>query len=354
MRWKGLLQEYKEYLPVTENTPMLTLHEGNTPLIRLDRLSEEWGIDLYVKTEGTNPTGSFKDRGMVMAVAKAKEEGNHTVICASTGNTSASAAAYAARAGMKCIVVIPDGKIAMGKLAQAVMYGAEIIAIEGNFDDALKMVRKISETEPVALVNSVNPYRLEGQKTAAFEICDQLGGKAPDVLAIPVGNAGNISAYWKGFKEYHEAKNTGLPKMHGFEAAGAAAITHNRVFENPETIATAIRIGNPASWHLAKAAAEESGGKIDEVTDDEIIAAYRKLAAAEGVFAEPASCASIAGVYKDIQNGKIAKGSTVVAVLTGNGLKDPNTAIDFSPIKPVVLPNEEKAVAEYIKGVVHS
>lgn len=353
MRWKGLLEEYKEYLPINENTPKLTLNEGNTPLIKLDRLSEEWGVELYVKTEGTNPTGSFKDRGMVMAVAKAKEEGSDTVICASTGNTSAAAAAYAARAGMRCIVVIPEGKIAMGKLAQAVMYGAEIISIEGNFDEALKMVRNISEKEPITLVNSVNPYRLEGQKTGAFEICDQLGG-APDILAIPVGNAGNISAYWKGFKEYDETKNTGLPKMHGFEAEGAAAIVHNRVIENPETIATAIRIGNPASWHLAVAAAEESAGIIDEVTDDEILAAYKKVASTEGVFAEPGSCASLAGVYKHIQSGKIQKGSKIVAILTGNGLKDPNTAIDSSSIKPVLLPNDEEAVAEHIRGVVHS
>jgi threonine synthase len=353
MRWKGLLDEYKEFLPVNENTPKLTLNEGNTPLIKLDRLSEEWGVELYVKTEGTNPTGSFKDRGMVMAVAKAKEEGSDTVICASTGNTSAAAAAYAARAGMRCIVVIPEGKIAMGKLAQAVMYGAEIVSIEGNFDEALKMVRHISEKEPITLVNSVNPYRLEGQKTGAFEICDQLGG-APDVLAIPVGNAGNISAYWKGFKEYNEVKKTGLPKMHGFEAEGAAAIVHNRVFENPETIATAIRIGNPASWHLAVAAADESEGIIDEVTDEEIVDAYKKIASTEGIFAEPGSCASLAGVYKHIQNGKIAKGSKIVAILTGNGLKDPNTAIDSSSIKPVLLPNDEEAVAEHIRGVVHS
>jgi threonine synthase len=352
MRWQGLIQEYKEFLPVSENTPKLTLNEGNTPLIYLENLSKEWGVELYVKTEGTNPTGSFKDRGMVMAVAKAKEEGSDTVICASTGNTSAAAAAYAARAGMRCIVVIPEGKIAMGKLAQAIMYGAEIISIEGNFDQALAMVRKISETEPVALVNSVNPYRLEGQKTAAFEVCDQLG-EAPDILAIPVGNAGNISAYWKGFKEYHEAKGTALPKMHGFEAEGAAAIVHNRVFENPETIATAIRIGNPASWHLASAAVEESAGKIDEVSDEEILAAYQKLASTEGVFAEPASCASIAGVYKQLQNGTIAKGSKIVAILTGNGLKDPNTAIECSPIKPVLLPNDEQAVANHIRGVVH-
>ncbi|WP_019156167.1 threonine synthase [Robertmurraya massiliosenegalensis] len=354
MRWKGLLEEYQAFLPVNEKTPKLTLNEGNTPLVKLERLSEEWGVELYVKTEGTNPTGSFKDRGMVMAVAKAKEEGSDTVICASTGNTSAAAAAYAARAGMRCIVVIPEGKIAMGKLAQAVMYGAEIISIEGNFDEALKMVRNISEKEPVTLVNSVNPYRLEGQKTGAFEICDQLGGTAPDVLAIPVGNAGNISAYWKGFKEYDAVKQTGLPKMHGFEAEGAAAIVHNRVFENPETIATAIRIGNPASWHLATAAAEESAGTIDEVSDDEIIAAYKKVASTEGVFAEPGSCASIAGVYKHIQNGKIAKGSKIVAILTGNGLKDPNTAIEYSTIKPVLLPNDEEAVAHHIRGVVHS
>jgi threonine synthase len=352
MRWKGLIEEYKQYLPVTENTPMLTLNEGNTPLIKLEKLSEEWGINLFVKTEGANPTGSFKDRGMVFAVAKAKEDGADTVICASTGNTSAAAAAYATRAGMKCIVVIPEGKIALGKLAQAVMYGAEIVSIEGNFDQALSMVRKISETEPVALVNSVNPYRLEGQKTGAFEICDQLG-EAPDILAIPVGNAGNISAYWKGFKEYHEKKGHKLPKMFGFEAAGAAAIVHNRVFENPETVATAIRIGNPASWDLAVNAAKESNGLIDEVTDDEILAAYRTIAATEGVFAEPGSAASIAGVYKKVQQGEIPAGSTVVAILTGNGLKDPDTAISASPIKPVQLPNDEKVVAEYIKGVVH-
>lgn len=352
MKWEGLLRAYKEYLPVNEHTPLLTLNEGNTPLIRLNKLSDEWGIDLYVKTEGANPTGSFKDRGMVMAVAKAKEEGSDTIICASTGNTSAAAAAYAARAGLRCIIVIPEGKIAMGKLAQAVIYGAEIISIEGNFDEALAMVRRISEIEPITLVNSVNPYRLEGQKTAAFEICDQLGS-APDILALPVGNAGNISAYWKGFKEYHTKKNTGLPRMHGFEAEGAAAIVHNRVFENPETVATAIRIGNPASWHLATAALDESDGKIDEVSDEEILWMYRKLASSEGIFAEPASCASLAGIYKQLRHGEIPHKSTVVAILTGNGLKDPNVAIEYSPIKPVRLPNDELAVAEHIKGVVH-
>ncbi|MCG7315599.1 MULTISPECIES: threonine synthase [Priestia] len=351
--WKGLLHQYKEFLPVTEETPMLTLHEGNTPLIHLPYLSEELGINLHVKVEGLNPTGSFKDRGMVMAVAKAKEEGSNTVICASTGNTSAAAAAYASRAGMRCIVVIPNGKIAMGKLAQAVMYGAEIVAIEGNFDQALSMVRKLSETAPVSLVNSVNPYRIEGQKTAAFEICEQLG-KAPDVLAIPVGNAGNITAYWKGFKEYNERNQSGLPLMHGFEAEGAAAIVRNEVIENPETIATAIRIGNPASWDYAVNAANESKGKIDEVTDEQILDAYRLIARREGVFAEPGSCASIAGVIKDVKLGKIAKGSTVVAVLTGNGLKDPNVAIDAHDVKPVVLPNEEEKVFEYIEGVVAS
>lgn len=350
-RWPGLLEAYKEYLSINERTPKLTLNEGNTPLIKLERLSEEWGVGLYVKVEGANPTGSFKDRGMVMAVAKAVEEGSKTVICASTGNTSAAAAAYAARAGINCIVVIPEGKIALGKLAQAMMYGAEIISIEGNFDQALQMVRNISKVEPITLVNSVNPYRLEGQKTAAFEVCDQLGS-APDILAIPVGNAGNISAYWKGFKEYNDKKETGLPRMFGFEAAGAAALVHNRVFENPETIATAIRIGNPASWNLAVNAVQESDGQFDEVTDEEIVAAYKKLASTDGVFAEPASCASIAGVYKSIQNGKIAKGTTIVAVLTGNGLKDPDTAIKSSLVTPTQLPNDEKAVAEHIRGVV--
>lgn len=352
MMWRGILHEYRDFLPVTERTPQLSLQEGNTPLIPLQRLSKQLGIELYVKVEGANPTGSFKDRGMVMAVAKAKEEGSHTIICASTGNTSAAAAAYAARAGLRCIVVIPHGKIAMGKLAQAVMYGAEIFAIEGNFDEALKMVRRLSEMAPITLVNSVNPYRIEGQKTAAFEICDQLG-KAPDILAIPVGNAGNITAYWKGFKEYHVKKQTGLPEMRGFEAEGAAAIVRNRVIEQPETVATAIRIGNPASWERAVQAAEESKGKIDEVSDAEIIEAYKLLARKEGIFAEPASCASIAGVIKQRKRNEIQEGSTVVAVLTGNGLKDPTIAMEVADIQPLVLPNDEKAVFEHIQGVVH-
>ncbi|MBA2877376.1 threonine synthase [Anoxybacillus kamchatkensis] len=345
------MHHYRDYLPVTDKTPMLSLNEGNTPLIPLIHLSERLGVELYVKTEGANPTGSFKDRGMVMAVAKAKEEGSDTIICASTGNTSAAAAAYAARANMRCIIVIPDGKIALGKLAQAVMYGAEIVAIQGNFDHALKMVRRLSEMAPVTLVNSVNPYRIEGQKTAAFEICEQLG-QAPDILAIPVGNAGNITAYWKGFKQFHEKHGTTLPQMRGFEAEGAAAIVRNEVIENPETIATAIRIGNPASWEYAVQAANESGGKIDEVTDAQILDAYRLLAREEGIFAEPASCASIAGVMKQVESGEIAKGSRIVAVLTGNGLKDPNVAMDATNIQPIVLPNDEEAVFAHIQGAV--
>jgi threonine synthase len=284
-------------------------------------------------------------------VAKAIEDGSSTVICASTGNTSASAAAYAARAGIKCIVVIPEGKIAQGKLAQAVMYGAEIISIEGNFDEALEIVRELSKTESMTLVNSVNPYRLEGQKTAAFEVIEGLG-EAPDVLAIPVGNAGNISAYWKGFKEFHLRKKTTLPRMFGFEASGAAALVHNRVFPQPETIATAIRIGNPASWDYAVNALEESRGHIDEVTDEEILDAYRLLAKKEGIFAEPASCASIAGVKKSLERGILEKGSKVVAVLTGNGLKDPVTAMEYSPVQPVKLPNDKEKVKDYIKGTI--
>ncbi|WP_078555648.1 threonine synthase [Bacillus alkalicellulosilyticus] len=350
--WKGLLEEYKDFLPINENTPMLSLREGNTPLIPLVNLSEEWGVEVYVKVEGANPTGSFKDRGMVMAVAKAKEEGSKTIICASTGNTSAAAAAYGARAGLRCIVVIPEGKIALGKLAQAVMYGAEVLEIQGNFDNALNIVRTISEQEPITLVNSVNPYRIEGQKTSAFEICDVLG-QAPDILAIPVGNAGNITAYWKGFKEYNEKKQTGLPVMRGFQAEGSAAIVRNEIIENPETIATAIRIGNPASWKQAVAAATESNGKIDSVTDEEILSAYQLLASREGIFAEPASCASIAGLRKQLASGEIKKGSKIVCVLTGNGLKDPNTAIDAVTVKPTVLPNSEEAFLAHIKGGVH-
>ncbi|RWZ59052.1 threonine synthase [Halobacillus fulvus] len=348
--WQGLLHHYRDFLPVTDKTPSLTLHEGNTPLLPIPTLSEELGIEGYVKFDGANPTGSFKDRGMVMAMAKAIEDGSKAVICASTGNTSAAAAAFAARAGLRCIVVIPDGKIAQGKLAQAVMYGAEIFAIKGNFDQALKMVREIAEKEPVTLVNSLNPYRIEGQKTAAFEVCDVLGD-APDILSIPVGNAGNITAYWKGFKEYHERLGYKLPKMMGFEASGSAAIVRNEVIENPETLATAIRIGNPASWDKAVQAKEESGGLIDEVTDDEIVEAYQLLARKEGIFAEPASCASLAGTIKKVKDGTIPQGAKVVHVLTGNGLKDPNTAIDTSPVKPMVIENDIEQFAAAVSGV---
>ncbi|UOR11630.1 threonine synthase [Halobacillus amylolyticus] len=348
--WKGLLHRYPDLLPINERTPSLTLYEGNTPLLPIPTISKELGIEAYVKIEGANPTGSFKDRGMVLAMAKAIEEGSKAVICASTGNTSASAAAFAARAGLRCIVVIPDGKIAEGKLAQAVMYGAEIFAIKGNFDQALKMVREIAEKEPITLVNSVNPYRIEGQKTAAFEVCDTLG-KAPDFLSIPVGNAGNITAYWRGFKEYHERHHHQLPKMIGFEASGSAAIVRDQVVENPETIATAIRIGNPASWQPAVAAANESNGSINEVTDEEIIEAYQWLARTEGVFAEPASCASLAGTIKKVNDGTIPKGASVVHVLTGNGLKDPVTAIDTSQIKPTLIENDIKQFADAITGV---
>ncbi|ELY0463197.1 threonine synthase [Listeria innocua] len=346
--YKGLLEKYKEYLPVTEKTPMISLAEGNTPLIPLPNLSKELGVTLYGKYEGLNPTGSFKDRGMVMAVAKAKEEGAEAVICASTGNTSAAAAAYATRAGLKAYIVIPEGKVALGKLAQAVMYGADIISIQGNFDEALKSVRELAETEAVTLVNSVNPYRLEGQKTAAFEICEQLGS-APDVLAIPVGNAGNISAYWKGFKEWNETKASGLPRMHGFEAEGAAAIVQGKPIENPETIATAIRIGNPASWELAEAARDESGGYIHSVTDDEIVNAYKKIAAQDGVFIEPGSAASLAGVIQHVANGTIKQGEKVVCVFTGNGLKDPDTAMSVHEI-PISHVDDIEAMRTHLRS----
>ena len=334
--WKGLLREYRKYLPITNKTPLITLHEGNTPLIKAERIGRDLDIELYLKYDGLNPTGSFKDRGMVMAVAKALEgRDTKAIMCASTGNTSASAAAYAARSGIDCIVVIPDGNIALGKLAQALMYGAKVIAIKGNFDEALKAVVDITNKYPITLVNSINPFRLQGQKTSAFEICDVLG-KAPDYLAIPVGNAGNISAYWMGFKEYKEnAKINNLPKMIGFEAEGSAAIVQNKIIENPQTLATAIKIGNPASWKLAVNAANESEGFIDSVTDDEILEAYKMLTMEEGVFAEPASAASLAGIIKSRKAGKINKGDTVVSVLTGNGLKDPDNAIKIcnAPIK---------------------
>ncbi|MEY2566325.1 MAG: threonine synthase [Actinomycetota bacterium] len=321
--WRGLVEEYREHLPVSADTPVVTLLEGNTPLIPAPRLSERAGAEVFLKYEGLNPTGSFKDRGMTMAISKAVEEGAKAVVCASTGNTSASAAAYAARAGLTCVVLIPEGHIALGKLAQALIHGARVLQIRGNFDEALQIVRDLGEHAPVTVVNSVNPYRIEGQKTAAFEIVDALGD-APDVHCIPVGNAGNITAYWKGYREYQDAgRVTHLPRMLGFQAAGAAPIVEGHVIEQPETVATAIRIGNPASWYGANAAASESGGSISAVTDEEILEAYRFLAANESVFCEPASAASVAGLLKL----GVPEGSRVVCVLTGHGLKDPDIAI---------------------------
>ena len=327
--YKGIIDKYKKYLPVNKKTPVITLNEGNTPLIYAAHLSGIMGkgFEVYLKYEGLNPTGSFKDRGMTMAISKACEEKATAVICASTGNTSASAAAYAARAGIKCVVLIPSGAIALGKLSQALIHGAVVLAVDGNFDDALKLVRDISDKYPITLVNSLNPYRIEGQKTASFEICDALG-YAPDYQVLPVGNAGNITAYWKGYKEYKKAgKIKSLPKMLGFQAEGAAPIVRKHPVEKPETIATAIRIGNPASWKGAVAAADESGGLIDMVSDDQIIAAYKLLAQDEGVFAEPASAASIAGLLKLAKNKFFKKPGKVVCILTGHGLKDPDRAI---------------------------
>ena len=349
-RWQGLVREFETYLPVNDQTPQLTLNEGNTPLIYCANMSEMLGIELYVKYEGANPTGSFKDRGMVMAVTKAKEQGKKIVICASTGNTSASAAAYAARAGLKAIVVIPEGKIALGKLSQAVMYGAEIVSIEGNFDEALEIVKEIAKNGDIELVNSVNPFRIEGQKTGAFELVEQLDGEAPDILAIPVGNAGNITAYWKGFKEYHEKKGSQLPQLFGFQAEGASPIVQNKVIKNPETVATAIRIGNPASWEKATNALNESNGLIDSVTDEEILEAYQMMTSKEGVFSEPASNASIAGLIKLKRAGRLPQSKKVVAVLTGNGLKDPDTAISLLDNPIQALPNNKESIINYIKG----
>jgi threonine synthase len=325
----ALIERYRAFLPVSEATPALSLGEGATPLIRAERLGRTIGApNLHLKIEGQNPTGSFKDRGMVVAVAKALESGAHAVVCASTGNTSASAAAYGAAAGLEVIVVLPRGQTALGKLLQALAAGARVVAVDGNFDDALRIVRALAEQDehPVTLVNSVNPYRLEGQKTAAFEVVDDLG-RAPDVVAIPVGNAGNISAYWQGFREYASAgRSDSTPAMWGFQAAGAAPLVHGRPVERPETVATAIRIGAPASWEKALAARDESGGRIEAVSDDEILAAYRDLAHLEGVFCEPASAASVAGLRKVAATGDLDPDATVVAVITGHGLKDPHTA----------------------------
>ena len=324
-----LVDRYARFLPLTDATPRISLGEGATPLVRTRNLAADLGIDgLYLKFEGMNPTGSFKDRGMVVAVAKAIEEGARSIACASTGNTSASAAAYGAAAGLEVVVLLPAGKIALGKLLQALVAGARVVAVDGNFDAALTVVRELSEQDrhPVTLVNSVNPYRIEGQKTAAFEVVDDLG-RAPDILAIPVGNAGNITAYWAGFREYHAAGLApNLPRMMGFQAAGAAPIVLGHPVEHPETVATAIRIGNPASWDRATAARDESGGLIEAVTDDEVLAAYRDIVRLEGIFCEPSSAASVAGVRKLAREGRIDRDATVVCVLTGHGLKDPDTA----------------------------
>jgi threonine synthase len=331
-RYTGLIDKYRERLPVSDNTPEISLGEGNTPLIQLQNIPKIIGkdVDIYVKFEGLNPTGSFKDRGMTMAVSKAVEDGSKAIICASTGNTSAAAAAYAARADITAFVLIPEGKIAMGKLAQAMMHGAVVIQIKGNFDDGMSIVKKIADHAPVTIVNSINPYRIQGQKTAAFEIVEELGD-APDYHCIPVGNAGNITAYWMGYKEYHKdsiAKKT--PVMCGYQAAGAAPFLRGHPVDNPETVATAIRIGNPQSWDGAMAAKNESGGWFDEFTDEEILAAQKMLANKEGVFCEPASAISFAGAMRDIKSGKIPEGSRITCTLTGHGLKDPDTAIKQS------------------------
>ena len=335
----GIIETYREMLPVSEKTPVISLCEGNTPLIALPRLSKAISplLTIYAKFEGLNPTGSFKDRGMTMAVSKACEGGAEAIMCASTGNTSAAAAAYAARAGITCYVLIPQGKIALGKLSQALIHGAKVLSIEGNFDTALQLVRQICETQPIALVNSVNPFRLEGQKTAAYEICDALND-APHYHALPVGNAGNITAYWKGFKEWKAAGNTSrLPKMLGFQAAGAAPLVTGIRVEHPETVATAIRIGNPASWEGAISARDESGGLIESVTDEEILEAYRMVASLEGVFSEPACVAPVAGLRKLAARGYFTEPATVTVTLTGHGLKDPDTAISQALSSPIAL-----------------
>lgn len=343
--WTGLINRWRDHLPVSPQTPVVTLCEGNTPLVHAARISELVGAEVWLKIEGANPTGSFKDRGMTMAVSKAAEAGSKTVACASTGNTSASAAAYAARAGMQCVVLIPEGKIALGKLAQALIYGARVIQIKGNFDNALDIVRQLGDTQPVTVVNSINPFRIEGQKTGAFEIVEALGA-APAAHFIPVGNAGNITAYWKGYVEAHSAGwSTAKPQMFGFQAAGAAPLVVGHTVDNPETIATAIRIGNPASAEGARSAVSESGGAIAAVTDEQILDAYRVLAAQEGVFCEPASAASVAGLLTNgVPEG--CAGKNIVCVLTGNGLKDPDTALGQVPAPVTVEATVDALAAE--------
>lgn len=340
--WRGVIEEYRAYLPVSPATPVISLQEGNTPLLVAPRLSERVGAEVWLKVEGANPTGSFKDRGMTVAISKAVESGAKAVVCGSTGNTSASAAAYAARAGLTCAVLIPDGYIALGKLAQALIHGAKVLQIRGNFDAALDIVRTLGDTAPVTVVNSINPHRIEGQKTGAFEIVDVLGD-APDFHCIPVGNAGNITAYWRGYREYQDAGRVSrLPRMLGFQAAGAAPIVAGHPIDNPDTVATAIRIGRPASWYGATAAASESGGSITAVTDDEILAAYRYLATEESVFCEPASAASVAGLLK----AGVPAGARVVCVLTGHGLKDPDIAIGQISVPTAVDPDAHAVRAE--------
>lgn len=343
--WRGIIEEYRDRLPVGPDTPVISLREGGTPLVLANSVSECTGCEVWLKVEGANPTGSFKDRGMTMAISKAAEDGAKAVICASTGNTSASAAAYAVRGGMVCAVLVPAGKIAMGKLAQALVHGAVLLQVDGNFDDCLVLARQLSEEYPVALVNSVNPVRIEGQKTASFEIVDQLGD-APDIHCLPVGNAGNITAYWRGYVEYAaDGEASRRPRMWGFQAAGAAPIVRGEPVARPQTLATAIRIGNPASWAQAEAARDESGGMIDMVTDREILQSYRSLAAHEGVFVEPASAASVAGLIKMAAHGRLDKGQKIVCTVTGNGLKDPEWALSGAPA-PVGIPADVNAAAE--------
>ena len=346
-QWRGVIDEYCSWLPVTDQTPVITLREGGTPLVYACVLSEMLGNEIWLKVEGANPTGSFKDRGMTMAISKAAEDGAKAVICASTGNTSASAAAYATKAGMKPVVLVPQGKIAMGKLAQAIAHGATLLQVKGNFDDCLTLAKQLSENYPVALVNSVNPYRIEGQKTGAFEVVDMLGS-APDIHVLPVGNAGNITAYWKGYQEYRKAGlSKSLPMMWGFQAAGAAPIVKNKIVKNPETIATAIRIGNPASWDQAVAAQVGSKGLIDSVTDKEILSAYHLVAAKEGIFVEPSSAAGIAGLIKKKAQKKLPKGKTIVVTVTGNGLKDVQWTLNNAG-KPIIIPVDMKRAAKVI------
>ena len=344
-QWRGVIEEYRDRLPVSKKTPVVSLREGGTPLVYACSLSETLECEVWLKFEGANPTGSFKDRGMTMAISKAAEDGARAVVCASTGNTSASASAYAVKAGMVSAVLVPQGKIAMGKLAQAIVHGATLLQVDGNFDDCLTVAREVSDSYPVALVNSVNPVRIEGQKTASFEIVDQLG-RAPDIHALPVGNAGNITAYWRGYTEYKaDGVSDSCPRLWGFQAAGAAPLVQGSPVTSPETIATAIRIGNPASWDAAIAARDESDGLIDSVTDDEILSAYRLLASTEGLFCEPSSAAGVAGLLKVKSQGGLDSGQVIVATLTGNGLKDPQWALESAP-DPVVVPVDPTAAAQ--------